>query len=132
MKKLRPNLVMLAEPFASELRLEALKNSLKFDDCFSNQCSGGKLWLLWGEGLQESVMNESDQHITISIVYDSKLLFVSVVYAKCNHMDRQALWRLLQKDMPQDDPWLYLGDFNIIREDAERCGGRPWLMMAMD
>ncbi|KAG2712257.1 hypothetical protein I3760_04G116000 [Carya illinoinensis] len=123
---------MLAEPFADDQRMVALKQLLRFDCCFSNLCVGGKLWLLWKEDLQISVVSYSAQHVTISMCMDNRNFVVSVVYAKCNHVERRELWRVLQLDAVQDAPWLCLGDFNTIRGEEEHCGGRPRLRAAID
>ncbi|XP_042942745.1 uncharacterized protein LOC122276921 [Carya illinoinensis] len=130
-RKLKLNLIMIAEPFADENRLDMLKNRLKFEHSFSNQCADGKLWVLWGGGLHITVTNFSSQHITISLVINSQHYFISVVYARCSYLERRELWRSLQMDVVEDTPWLCLGDFNIIRREEERRGGRPRLRIAM-
>ncbi|XP_042969076.1 uncharacterized protein LOC122301760 [Carya illinoinensis] len=63
---------------------------------------------------------------------DNRNFVVSVVYAKCNLVERRELWRVLQLDAVQDEPWLCLGDFNTIRGEEEHCGGRPRLRAAID
>ncbi|XP_042962460.1 uncharacterized protein LOC122296729 [Carya illinoinensis] len=131
-RKLHLNFLMLAEPFADDQRMVALKQLLRFDCCFSNLCVGGKLWLLWKEDLQISVVSYSAQHVTISMCMDNRNFVVSVVYAKCNHVERRELWRVLQLDVVQDAPWLCLGDFNTIRGEEEHYGGRPRLRAAID
>ncbi|XP_040988930.1 uncharacterized protein LOC121236546 [Juglans microcarpa x Juglans regia] len=78
------------------------------------------------------VLSSSAQHVTVSILFDSHPIVVSVVYAKCNYLERRELWSQLQLDLPTDDPWLCIGDFNIIREDMEQRGGRPRLWVAME
>ncbi|XP_042965908.1 uncharacterized protein LOC122299590 [Carya illinoinensis] len=115
-----------------ENSLDMLKNTLKFEHSFSNQCAGGKLWVLWGGGLHITVTNFSSQHITISLVINSQHYVISVVYARCSYLERRELWRSLHLDAVQDIPWLCLGDFNITRREEERRGGRPRLRIAMD
>ncbi|KAG2696272.1 hypothetical protein I3760_07G050900 [Carya illinoinensis] len=92
----------------------------------------GSLWLLWKEDFHLSVISYSAQHVTVSMSMDSRQVIIFVVYAKCNHVERRELWRLLQIDAVQDAPWLCLGDFNIIRGEEEHRGGRPRLRVAMD
>lgn len=123
---------MLAESFASETKLNYLKRKLKFDDCFSNQSTSGKLWLLWGGGLALSLVNSSNQHVTVNISYEGRQFYVSVICAKCNHIERRCLWEVLQHYMVQNDPWNCIGDYYTIRGDDERCGGRPRLRVAID
>ncbi|XP_042973037.1 uncharacterized protein LOC122304836 [Carya illinoinensis] len=90
-----------------------------------------ELWLIWKEDLQISVISYSAQHVTVSMSMDSRQV-ISVLYAKCNHVERRELWRLLQLDVVQDAPWLCLGDFNIICGEEEHHGGRPRLRVAID
>lgn len=68
-----------------------LKNSLSFENSFSNQDIGGKLWLLWRDGLEISVANYSAQHVSVLLKANSYLTVISVVYAKCNYMERRDL-----------------------------------------
>ncbi|XP_042958079.1 uncharacterized protein LOC122293609 [Carya illinoinensis] len=84
------------------------------------------------EDLQLSVISYSAQHVTVSMSMESRQVVISVVYAKCNHVERRELWRLLQLDAVKDAPWLCLGDFNIIRGEEEHRGGRPRLRVAID
>ncbi|KAJ0081099.1 hypothetical protein Patl1_12280 [Pistacia atlantica] len=59
-------------------------------------------------------------------------LFISFIYAKCNSIGRRDLWQSLELVDPKDDPWLVVGDFNVIREDSERVGGHPQPIRAME
>lgn len=111
--------------------MDVLKNCSEFDYGFSNQSVGGKLWLLWKDGLEVSVSQFSAQHVSVLLKVASHSVMVYVVYAKCTHMEGRDLWRLLQLDVVQDIPWLCLGDFNIICGDDERSGGRPRSRIAM-
>lgn len=78
-KRKKLNFIMLAESFTNESNMDALKNTLQLRDYFSNQSNGGKIWLLWGNRLQVSVLNCSSQHVTS--LYENKQFYVSVVYA---------------------------------------------------
>ncbi|XP_035546509.1 uncharacterized protein LOC118348589 [Juglans regia] len=49
-----------------------------------------------------------------------------------SEVDVQMLWEELSSDRMGVEPCLFAGDFNIIRSDVERCGGRPWTRVAMD
>lgn len=84
------------------------------------------------EEFQISILRYSAQHVTVSLCMASRQFVFSVVYAKCNYVERRELWRLLQLDAIHDAPWLCLGDFNIIRGEEEHRGGRPRLRIAID
>lgn len=131
-RKMKNNFLMLAETFANASTREGLKHALRFEDCFSNQSLGGKLSLLWRDGLNVSIVSAGVQHITVLILYENLQVFVSMIYAKCQYQAHRELWGLLQQDIPRDAHWLGIGDFNVIRSEDECCGGRPPLQVAMD
>lgn len=76
-------------------------------------------------GLQLAILNSSDQHVMISLNFGGKHWFIFVVYVKCSdiercsHIDRRSLRSSLINDMPQNEPWVCIGDFNTIRGDGE-------------
>ena len=48
---------------------------------------------------------------------------MTVVYAKCDHIQSRALWSYLV-DLPfVSKPWMVVGDFNTIVSSEERKGG---------
>ncbi|KAG2693811.1 hypothetical protein I3760_08G113100 [Carya illinoinensis] len=53
-------------------------------------------------------------------------------HAKCNQDERKDLWDHLCSILGVGVPWMVLGDFNIIRVDDERIGGRPRPFSAME
>ncbi|XP_042973032.1 uncharacterized protein LOC122304830 [Carya illinoinensis] len=48
-----------------------------------------------------------------------------ILWAKGAKVERMKLWQSLSNRVRGSTPWLVLGDFNIIRNDLERRGGRP-------
>ncbi|XP_042966737.1 uncharacterized protein LOC122300279 [Carya illinoinensis] len=58
--------------------------------------------------------------------------YVTLVYAKCNYQERRRLWSALEDTNTNNLPWIVVGDFNIIRYDYERRGGKPRNAMAME
>ncbi|XP_040998178.1 uncharacterized protein LOC121244222 [Juglans microcarpa x Juglans regia] len=112
-------------------RLHWWRHRLDFDDCGSNIEVGGKLWFMWKNELNLVIDSMSEQHVTMRIVDNLQLVFLTFVYAKCNYQEWCRLWSHLEA-FNCTDPWLVMGDFNIIRHDGERCGGRPRLATAMD
>lgn len=103
-KSMKPNFLMLTEPFSNEAKLKLLQNNLHFEFYFFNQNIGGKLWLLWGDGLQVSVLNASAQHVTIFLPFENQQIYISIVYVKCRYQECRELWLGLQPNQQKSDP----------------------------
>ncbi|KAK1568632.1 hypothetical protein Q3G72_026945 [Acer saccharum] len=56
---------------------------------------------------------------------DGGSLLTTFVYAKCSQLEQRVLWEQLHGSSTFNMPWVVLGDFNTIRSDTERVGGRP-------
>ncbi|XP_042962710.1 uncharacterized protein LOC122296986 [Carya illinoinensis] len=112
-------------------RLDIWRDRLHFDGCCSNVEEGGKLWLFWSQDLHLVVENTGDQFLTVRItnLNDFRITFV---YAKCSYLERRRLWGSLMGANIHHLPWMVMGDFNIIRNDSKRRGGRPRLALAME
>ncbi|XP_041020448.1 uncharacterized protein LOC121262091 [Juglans microcarpa x Juglans regia] len=63
---------------------------------------------------------------------DNKRILVSFVYAKCSQVNRRGLWRELAEVQVVEQPWVVVGDFNIIRNDSDRIGGNPQPLASME
>lgn len=57
---------------------------------------------------------------------------ISFIYAKYTDVQRRLLWSKLEDMNHADVPRVVVGDFNSIKNDRERCGGRPRLMGAIE
>ncbi|KAF5450314.1 hypothetical protein F2P56_030677 [Juglans regia] len=115
-----------------EDKLQRLVSSLGFDGFYSNEGAGGKISILWRAPYDFEVVSVSTQMVTGWFVFDGTRTLVSFVYAKCTQLDRRELWEQLVGCRATEDPWIVMGDFNIIREDRERVGGCPRAAQAMD
>lgn len=130
--KLKPKVLMLAEPMISNTKIQVWRNRLKFDNCISNAVVGGKLWLMWKQETKLVVQDMRDKFITVSMMDNLKPIYVTLVYAKCYYQERRRLWSALEDTNTNNLPWIVVGDFNIIRYDHERHGGRPRNAVAME
>ncbi|XP_022883248.1 uncharacterized protein LOC111399999 [Olea europaea var. sylvestris] len=128
------NVAILAvlEPFQSESRMRMLARKLKFANCVSNEQEGGKIWIFWREEFVVDWVGASNQAIHDIFSKGSSTVIISFVYAKCSALERRLLWQELESIMLSSLPWIVAGDFNIIRNDSQRRGGRPRPMVAMD
>ncbi|XP_042980144.1 uncharacterized protein LOC122310314 [Carya illinoinensis] len=109
----------------SDSEVQVWRDRYNYDSCVSNEDMGGKIWLLWKNETNVVVQAMGDQSITITMVENSKTILMTIVYAKCYYQERRRLWRDLEVTNLQNVPWIVVGDFNIIRNDSERRGGRP-------
>jgi hypothetical protein len=96
--------------------------------CFSNHqlC---KIWLLWKiENVLITVVFSSSQclHCWIQLIDTQYAFFLTFVYSSNDGIDRRELWSKLEDIHPSigNSPWLFAGDFNVIKHPSEKLGGR--------
>ncbi|XP_042956409.1 uncharacterized protein LOC122292237 [Carya illinoinensis] len=130
-KKYKVNVVAIAEPFVNKQCMVRFQNRLEFGGCISNEEAGGKLWVLWNTKVKVTVQSIKGQSISLMVEEENKQILASFVYAKCSYLDRRRLWEDLSLLSTGITPWIIMGDFNIIRNNDERIGGRPRLTIAM-
>lgn len=73
-----------------------------------------------------------EQYISIRVGEGVEKFLLTMIYAKCTRVDRHILWDELSAQSVGLDPCIFVGDFNIIRNDSERRGGRPRPLGAME
>ncbi|GKA31462.1 RNA-directed DNA polymerase, eukaryota, reverse transcriptase zinc-binding domain protein [Tanacetum coccineum] len=70
-----------------------------------------------------NLISQTDQvmHFEVNFSHDHRKQFVSFVYAKNFERDRKPLWRNLSEHnmLVSNDPWVVLGDFNVIMNTDE-------------
>ncbi|KAK1587186.1 hypothetical protein Q3G72_010418 [Acer saccharum] len=108
-----------------------LGNLLSYHHFISNEIQGGKLWIFWKDFNAFEVTLITTQMVSGWFVKEGQRILVSFVYAKCSYAERRELWRHLEENQVSDFPWVVLGDFNVIRRDAERIGGSPRPLLSM-
>ncbi|KAF5481500.1 hypothetical protein F2P56_002144 [Juglans regia] len=104
---------------------------LDFNHYASNANQGGKLWVFWNIPNIFEMVRCTTQTVSGWFKWDVHCVFVTFVYAKCSYVDRRELWHDLEEWTDLDQPWLVLGDFNVIRRDSERVGGNPRPFISM-
>lgn len=123
-------MVAVSEPFSDDSKMSRLAYLLGLSKYCSNAAMGGKIRVFWNELYEFEVLCMSNQMITGWVRKGVENVLVTFVYAKCNSVERRGLWDSL-KTICMEDPWLVVGDFNIIREDRELVGGNPWPLTSM-
>ncbi|KAG5591653.1 hypothetical protein H5410_042167 [Solanum commersonii] len=72
-------------------------------------------------------MTDNIQQLTINFRLrgTQDIFVVTVVYARCNALERLELWENLETMAGQNYPWLIGGDFNTTVDETEKLGGLP-------
>lgn len=121
----------ICEPRASGIisKLSQLyqANQLKFGNGYS-----GDIWVFWDPArVALSLLDDSHQHMTfqaIPALEQGPPFFFTAVYASPNHHLRKTLWTKLKTSkngcITSREPWLLMGDFNVILGPHEKQGGR--------
>ncbi|XP_059658614.1 uncharacterized protein LOC132304932 [Cornus florida] len=93
-----------------------------------NADSGGRIWCGWDPIKIEVTIIISKHHmILLQVVIRGTVtkFFISFVYAKNTDGERKQLWKDLEDSVQWiDGPWLLLGDWNVVRYNNEKKGGR--------
>ncbi|XP_060202604.1 uncharacterized protein LOC132631021 [Lycium barbarum] len=87
----------------------------------------GKIYFFNG-GIDVEVLMNTDQQVTLklSLLDCGKILITTLVYAKCDAIDRLELWDdIYSLSSSMNSPWLVGGDFNVILNEKEKIGGLP-------
>ncbi|KAG5586863.1 hypothetical protein H5410_047297 [Solanum commersonii] len=64
------------------------------------------------------------QQVTLQFKKQDKEFKISVVYARCNAMERLELWEELESIVENVQfLWVIGGDFNVILNEEEKMGG---------
>ncbi|XP_071900850.1 uncharacterized protein [Coffea arabica] len=118
-------LLVLLEPMSEAGQLEIVRRKLKFDKARS--FVDRKIWMLWDSRLQLGSVERADQLVHVRACFEFGASFaVSFVYAKCTRVARRPLWEALEGiGESMNQPWMAIGDFNVISSANERAGGSP-------
>ncbi|KAK4391528.1 hypothetical protein Sango_1930600 [Sesamum angolense] len=116
------DLLAIMEPMVP-LDKRFMARRLGFLDVISN--CGNQIWLFWGPDVRCHVFVNHEQllHIRLESNKWPKPLFVTAVYAKCDTVERRALWDVLRAVLVGILPWIVSGDFNTILSPEECSGG---------
>jgi hypothetical protein len=124
-----PDIVFLSETKSDVKKIEKIRLSLNFVDCFCVEAFGkaGGLALFWRKGVDLEVVY-SDNQIIAALIYsdppDSTWLLLTI---RGPHEQRfhKRFWALM-KDLILSfpGPWLLIGDLNSICYSEDKQGGR--------
>ncbi|KAL0304663.1 UNVERIFIED_CONTAM: hypothetical protein Scaly_2562200 [Sesamum calycinum] len=123
-KQLRLDFLAIMEPMVP-LDGRFMARRLGFLDVVSN--CGNQIWFFWGPDVRCQVLLDHEQllHIRLESNKWPKPLFVTAVYAKCDTVERRALWDALRAVSVGASPWFVGDDFNTVLSPDERSGALP-------
>ncbi|XP_059284804.1 uncharacterized protein LOC132038098 [Lycium ferocissimum] len=87
-----------------------------------------KYVFFFNENIDVDILEDTAQQITVKLFFQElhKNMVVTMVYAKCDEVERVNLWDCLcNLSATMSMPWLIGGDFNVILNEEEKIGGLP-------
>ncbi|KAH0660491.1 hypothetical protein KY289_029239 [Solanum tuberosum] len=90
--------------------------------------SNGKIWLFVNHGFDVTEVRNSEQQLSILIKNQTSnlIIWVTIVYAKCDTTQRIELWEELSQIVDGlDHPWIIRGNFNVVLNGDEKIDGLP-------
>jgi exonuclease III len=131
----KPDVLFLSETLVSSNKSEAFRYLLGFDSCLAVSCTGrsGGLALYWNSSFNCSVINYSNNHISVRIDDPAKGSWqFTGYYGFPERGRRRNAWDFL-RNLASDTrlPWCIGGDFNDILFEHEKSGATErasWLI----
>ncbi|XP_075092061.1 uncharacterized protein LOC142172176 [Nicotiana tabacum] len=88
-----------------------------------------RIWLVWRTDYSQiRMVSGMAQAITYEVVYRSlqKIMMLTVVYVFNTKEERRPLWNYLEAvGVNVSQPWIIMGDFNVVLHMDNRIGGNP-------
>ncbi|XP_059658569.1 uncharacterized protein LOC132304887 [Cornus florida] len=87
----------------------------------------GKIWVGWnGTVFDVKLLKEDAQSMLLQVkhIQSGIIVCITVIYATNKVGERRELWKSLKEQtLTVKDPWIALGDWNIVRYNYEKKGG---------
>ncbi|XP_074288934.1 uncharacterized protein LOC141614077 [Silene latifolia] len=116
---------------------KALKIQKKFKNwnimCNYNKHYNGRIWVFSNPSTIAIVNSKiEDQFIDLTVHHHGSNLdlHLSMVYCSNDAHERKKLWSGLA-DVSSAEPWLVLGDFNVVRQTSEKLSNTPPVLQEM-
>ncbi|XP_030441239.2 uncharacterized protein LOC115663369 [Syzygium oleosum] len=80
--------------------------------------------------METTLLSTSDQliHVQLRLINLNKICLCTVVYGEHSFVNRRPLWADLLRLSSCNLPWFVAGDFNAIKDPADRIGSTtPWI-----
>lgn len=132
----KPDFLFIAEPWISVNHLsQQFWHSIKMRVFVVNSRENNlpNLWCACKESLDPSVIESSDQHVAFSFMHNNQLVCVSAIYASTSYLNRRKLWQDLNRlQQLYQNPWCFIGDYNMVLGSHEYRGSGRLLQIASD
>ncbi|XP_010243665.1 PREDICTED: uncharacterized protein LOC104587667 [Nelumbo nucifera] len=124
--------VAVSEPMIGDDRLSQISKRLNMTGFMVNISS--KIVLFWNSLFSVQLIKDCDQILSVKVTTTTNESFaLSVVYAKCDRMERMSLWDIIWNLASRiSKPWLLARDFNVITCKEEKVGERNPNVSTMD
>jgi hypothetical protein len=122
-----PSLVFLSETMASEKRISKVALLLGFTNflCVDARGKSGGLCMLWSPNFQISVVEFGHNLIFMKVLDGVSCWNLVGFYGPPHRSKRLKAWVDLHALLVSlEEPWIVLGNFNVVLEDSEKEGGR--------
>ncbi|XP_060202553.1 uncharacterized protein LOC132630976 [Lycium barbarum] len=120
------SIIALMEPFQHFRDIQRFRRRLGMR--YAHHNCNGKTWFFINDNIDVEVIQDTDQQITVKLSFqeDNKILMTTMIYAKCEALERINLWDNLYNLADQMKvPWLVGRDFNVNMNKDEKIGGLP-------
>ncbi|XP_019242042.1 PREDICTED: uncharacterized protein LOC109222093, partial [Nicotiana attenuata] len=125
-KKHHFEFIGIMEPMQQANKVERYRSRIGLAQAVVNVSN--KIWAFIDEVYEVDIVYNMVQQLTLKLFHTETHveLILTLVYAKCDHIERIELWDSLYA-MASDmtSPWLVGGDFNVIWDEEEKFGGLP-------
>ncbi|XP_021754711.1 uncharacterized protein LOC110720019 [Chenopodium quinoa] len=92
----------------------------------------GGIWLMYNYGVELILYNSKTInyfHALFKFKPNNTKVLITGIHAPSNPANRHKLWNDLKNSLlPDDTPWMLLGDLNEVTSPSEKMGGRNFRM----
>lgn len=125
----QPTILAILETRLLSFQASGIISQLGFSDsiCVDPEGFSGGLYLLWNSsGVDVQAVSES--RLAVHAVITAQLQepwILSTVYNSSNPTIRKLVWDEMRAVASLQVPWVAAGDFNVLLDAREKCGGKP-------
>ncbi|XP_070017110.1 uncharacterized protein LOC142172446 [Nicotiana tabacum] len=116
----------ILEPMQQSHKMERYRARIGLAQAVVNVSN--KIWAFIDKIFEVTILYNMTQQLTLRLTHTETHveLILTLVYAKCNRIERIELWdSLYAMTSDMTAPWLVGGDFNVIWDEEEKFGGLP-------